>query len=282
MASTEPAASQQPGGARDTLDRDDYEYRGLIASTWDVMRPNAGRWPDVAFYKKIILQSGQPALDVGCATGRLTLAYRAEGLDVDGVDVSPEMVEICRTKADEAGLAATFYQQGMETLDLPRRYRTIVVSSSTFQLLTDPAQAREGLRRFYEHLEPGGTLVMSLMLIYTGSDPGPTVREEWGEPQERTRQSDGAVVRRWSRSTYDLARQLESSEARYEVVVDGRVVASEEHSRSPATRWYTQEQSVALLREAGFTGVRLTSGFTHEPATPGDTLWCAIAVRPPA
>ncbi|CAA9269667.1 MAG: hypothetical protein AVDCRST_MAG77-3128 [uncultured Chloroflexi bacterium] len=270
IPSTLPNSTQSVG---------DYEYRGLIAANWDVMRPNAARWPDVAFYKEIILSSGEPALDVGCATGRLVLAYRAEGLDVDGVDVSPEMLEVCRAKAREQGISANLYEQRMETLDLPRRYRTIVVSSSTFQLLTDPAQAREGLRRFYQHLEPNGTLVMSLMLLYNGSDPGPIVREEWSQPREHARPSDGAVVRRRSRSTYDLEQQLESTEDHYEVVLDGQVVASELHAQSPATRWHTQEQSIELLREAGFTDIRLTSGFTQAPAKPDDALWCAIAVR---
>jgi hypothetical protein len=37
---------------------------------------------------------------------------------------------------------------------------------------------------------------------------------------------------------------------------------------------------VALLREAGFTGVRLASGFTPEPASPPDPIFCAFATRP--
>jgi hypothetical protein len=28
----------------------EYEYRGLVAASWDVLRPNAWLWPDVAFY----------------------------------------------------------------------------------------------------------------------------------------------------------------------------------------------------------------------------------------
>ena len=66
----------------------------------------------------------------------------------------------------------------------------------------------------------------------------------------------------------------------YELVRDGRVVGAEAHARSPATRWYTQAQAVALLREAGFAGVRLTRGFTQAPIRPEDTLFCALATRP--
>jgi hypothetical protein len=168
----------------------------------------------------------------------------------------------------------------MEALDLPRRYGTIVVSSSTFQLLTDPAAAAAALRRFHYHLIPGGLLVVSLMLLYTGDDPGPIVRTDWSKPRERVRPEDGATVRRWSRATYDLAAQLEHTEDRFEVELDGTVVAREERARSPATRWYSQAESVALLTAAGFVDVRLTSGFTDELAKPDDTLWCAVARRP--
>src|SRR6266542_3086663 len=113
----------------------DYEYHGLITAAWDVFRANAPNWPDVAFYRGVALASGQPVLDVGCATGRLLLTYLAEGIDTDAVDVSPEMLTIVRRRAADRSLDVTgrLFQQPMEALDLPRRYRTIIVSSSTFQ-----------------------------------------------------------------------------------------------------------------------------------------------------
>ena len=247
-----------------------------------MLRAEAIRWPDVAFYRDAVRASGQPALDVGCATGRLLLAFLEEGIDTDAVDVSPEMLAIVRHKAAARGLdvSGRLFQQAMEALALPRRYRTILVSSSTFQLLTAPAAAAEALRRFHAHLEPDGTLVMSLMLLWTQATPAPVFTTAWSGWREAVRASDGATFRRRSRSTFDMAQQLERTEDEYELVRDGRVVAAEAHSRSPATRWYTQEQAVALLREAGFTGVRLTSGFTQEPIRPEDTLFCALAIRP--
>ena len=259
-----------------------YEYHGLIPESWDVFRANAPHWPDVAFYRDVILAAGQPALDVGCATGRLILAYLSEGIDCDAIDLSPEMLDSVRRKAAERGLVVTgrLFRQGMETLSLPRHYRTIVVSSSTFQLLTDPADATEALRRFRAHFEPGGTLVMSLMLLYTDPPPAPVFTTEWSAWREATRPTDGAVFRRRSRSTYDMPQQLESTADEYQLVLNGQVVTSESHAQSPATRWYTQAQAKALLASAGFTDVRLTSGFTHTPAQPEDTLFCALAVSP--
>ncbi|MFN8515833.1 MAG: class I SAM-dependent methyltransferase [Chloroflexia bacterium] len=99
------------------MNETDYEYRGLMAATWDVLRGDTSRWGDRAAFREVIMRHGQPAIDVGCATGRLLLEYLAEGIDVDGVDVSPEMLDLCREKAAARGLRPTLYQQAMESLE---------------------------------------------------------------------------------------------------------------------------------------------------------------------
>ncbi len=253
---------------------EDYEYRDLIASSWDLLRGDTSDWPDLAFYRDIILDDGQPALDVGCGTGRLLLDYLADGIDVDGVDVSPDMLEICRNKAAELGLQPTLYQQSMEALTLGRMYRTIFVPSSSFQLITDLSVATDALQRFYVHLEPGGTLVMSIMDIASDASG------EWKLMAERARPDDGLLVRRWARSTYDATTQLDHTEDRYELVKDGEVIASELHRRSPATRAYTLDQITTLLVETGYEKVWAVSGFTSEPASPDDEVFCILGRRP--
>src|SRR5207248_1305085 len=144
-----------------------------------------------------------------------------------------EMVALCLAKAHQRGLHPTIYQQPMAALDLPRRYGTIVVSSSTFQLITDAEQAREAMRRFFAHLRPGGGLVMPFMLLWREGDP---LETGWSHRPGKVRPEDGAVVRRWTHAWYEPAAQLEHTEVRYEVSRDGAVLAAEEHRRSPATR----------------------------------------------
>ena len=256
------------------MDPSDYEYRGLIAESWDLLRGDTSRWADRPFYRAVIERSGQPALDVGCGTGRILLDYLAQGIEIEGLDNSPDMLAICRRKAAVLGLQPVLHQQELERLDLPRSYRTILIPSSTFQLVLDQADAAEALRRLRAHLAPGGTLVMSLMTL-----EGPPALGEWRLVREAVRPEDGRLVRRWGRTAYDPASQLESTEDRYEVLDGERVVASELHARSPATRSYTQAQAVAILGAAGFVDVRLTSGFTEQPAAPADTLFCALGRR---
>ncbi|MGH2626224.1 MAG: class I SAM-dependent methyltransferase, partial [Anaerolineales bacterium] len=103
----------------------DHEYRGLMASTWDLFRGDTSGWEDRSAYRHMINRYGQPVLDVGCGTGRLLLDYLGQGVDIDGVDISPEMLVLCRAKAERLGLAPTLHRSPMEELDLPRRYRVI-------------------------------------------------------------------------------------------------------------------------------------------------------------
>ena len=106
----------------------DYDYFGLLASTWDVWRDNTTGWSDRNLFLDIVRQYGQPVLDIGCGTGRIILDFLALGIEIEGVDNSPEMLAVCRDNAQKLRLLPTLHQQRMETLDLPRKYRTILGS----------------------------------------------------------------------------------------------------------------------------------------------------------
>jgi ubiquinone/menaquinone biosynthesis C-methylase UbiE len=249
-------------------------YWGLMVESWDLLRGDTSKWSDRFLYRELIAEYGEPVLDVGCSTGRLVLDFLEQGIDIDGVDLSAAMLARCQEKAAARGLTPTLYQQPMHELDLPRRYRTILVSSSSFQLLTDPQQARQALARFYHHLEPGGVLVMALMIVWREGEP---LETDWEVSREAARPEDGALLRRWSRSRTHPAEQLQDAEDRYEVIVDGEIVRTETHVQAPEVRWYTQEQIRQLLTEAGFTNVQIYSGFTREPAAAEDGLFTVVA-----
>ena len=78
---------------------EEYDYRGLIVSYWDLLRDDTSKWSSRPYFLQIIRESGEPALDVACGTGRLLLDYMQEGVDIDGVDISPEMIAVAGEKA---------------------------------------------------------------------------------------------------------------------------------------------------------------------------------------
>ena len=253
----------------------DYTYRGLIVEYWDLLRGDTSKWSSRPYFLKLIQDSGQPALDVACGTGRVLLDYAQEGIDIDGVDISPEMIALCRANADRAGLKPHLVAQAMQHLNLPRRYQTIIVPSSSFLHLTNLADARQTLQRFYAHLNPGGLLAMSLRIY----EPDPAAAE-WDMDGEAIRPSDGASVRRWFRCTYDVPHRLQSTEYRYEIVKDGMIIQSETYATSPDLTWYPLNEALDLLKAAGFVEVRTHSDFTFDPATDADTSYSVLGKRP--
>jgi len=254
----------------------EYTYRGLMASTWDLSRGDTSTWTDRLFYLDAVHQFGEPVLDIGCGTGRILLDFLAQGIDIDGVDDSPEMLSICREKAKKLGLRDASHQQRMEALELPRRYRTILIPSSTFQLLTDATTAQAAMRRFYAHLCQGGALVSAFGFGWRQGDPLDT---GWKVKFEKQRAEDGAIVKAWERTWHEPEHQLWHEEERFQVELNGQIMASEHLQRSPSGRWYSQEQAIKLLKDAGFSEVQMLSGFSHSPATAGDRLICAIAIK---
>jgi ubiquinone/menaquinone biosynthesis C-methylase UbiE len=242
-----------------------------------LFRGDTSGWPDRFFYRGFIEQYGGPVLDVGCGTGRLLLDYMMDGVDIDGVDNSLQMLALCREKASKLGLKPTLFQQPMEYLELPRSYRVILVPSSSFQLVMDVDAARRTMARFYQHLASGGILIMPFMLIWEQGTPQQT---DWVPDGEVERPDDGAMIRRWSRARYDVQKQLEHTETRYEVSLDGEVIVSEYHSRSPATRWYTQDQARELYQQTGFTDLEVFSEFNREPVKEDDTVFSVVGYKP--
>jgi SAM-dependent methyltransferase len=261
----------------------DYEYRGMMAQAWDLLRGDYSTWPDRPFYRQVIERQGGAGLDVGCGTGRLILDYLAAGLDIDGVDNSPEMLAICRAKAEAAGIdvAGRLFEQEMESLALDRRYATIFVPSLSFQLLTDLGAAARALARFREHLAPGGVLVLSFQATLWSGDLTPPHLEwtQWEKEAEQTRCEDSAIIRRWSRERFDHERQLADEENRYEVLRDGAIVETEFHQHSPWVRWYSLAQALEIVEQAGFADVRATTGYSFDPAPPGDLRFKVFGSR---
>jgi SAM-dependent methyltransferase len=252
-----------------------YEYYGMMAEFWDLFRGDTSTWEDRFFFLDVVKKYGQPVLDVGCGTGRILLDFLQQGIDIDGIDNSPEMLERLKQKAEQLGLQPTVYQQEMDKLDLPRKYQTILVPSSSFQLLLEERLPPITMKRFYEHLLPRGVLAMPFMTLWKQGDP---LEAEF--TREVVRPEDGATIRRWSSVRFEPETDLEHTIDRYEIIRDGQVMASEEHRQSPATRSYTQEQAVRLYQGAGFTDIQVLREFTFEPAGPEDMTFSVLGFKP--
>jgi SAM-dependent methyltransferase len=259
-------------------------HYGLIARYWaefnDEFRPR-----EIPYFQRHIENGGQPALDVACGTGRLLIPYLRAGLDVDGCDVSADMVALCREKAEREGLSPTLFVQPMHELDPPRRYRTIYVCGA-FGLGSSRAQDLEALRRFRANLEPAGTLLLDIEVPYADErlwkywlqEERTALPEAARPPRDRKRASDGSEYGLRSRVVaLDPQEQRVTLEMHAELWRDGALQAAEDHVLTIGL--YFKNELLQMLERAGFADVVVEGDHNDAPATADDEFIVFVAKR---
>jgi SAM-dependent methyltransferase len=245
-------------------------HYGLVARWWAEF--NRGG-EDIDYFRDVIERSGEPVLDAGCGTGRLLLPWLLAGIDAEGSDASPDMLEWCRKGADLEQLPVTLYPQAMHELDLPRRYRTIIVCGA-FGLGGSRDQDLEGLRRIRQHLEPGGLLVMDHHLpnlesrkTWNSWVAKPDLPKAWPKHGDRRMASDGTElelrVRQVAFDPLEQTTTLEIRASQYqgedEMVVETHIVN---------INLYFRKEIELMLAMAGYHDIDVRAFNKNRPPRP--------------
>lgn len=245
-------------------------YTGLATLSW--LAYDDPGW-DHDYYKRLIEQEGGVALDVGCGTGRLLRSYLRTGLQVEGCDISGEMLTICKDKAVQEGLPQpVLYEQAMQDLNLPRCYTLIYIPCGSFVCVMDPEQAMTALRRFHTHLEPGGLLAFNIFLCehdYSGKSAEPLPTPWHHHHTNEFPESNRRLVIHRRTTSINPVEQIETEERRYEMYEGDTLLKEEVHAGQ--FRWYFRNEMLVLLKLAGFTQVEVTGDYTDEPYGPQHT-----------
>jgi SAM-dependent methyltransferase len=122
---------------------------------------------DLALWCELAEASGDPILDVGAGSGRVSLELARRGHTVVAVDYAAELLgSLARraaTLADGAGERVSTVLADARELDLgPARFALCLVPMQTIQLLGGAAGRLAFLTRARTHLEPGGVLALAI------------------------------------------------------------------------------------------------------------------------
>jgi len=246
-------------------------FHGLIAERTAEFCPAATQVP---FFRREIALFGQPALDMGCGVGRLLLPLLRAGLDVDGCDISADMLRHCREKATAQGLEPRLYQQPMHALDLPRKYRTIFICAS-FNLAGGRMNGLATLRRCFAHLHDGGALLFDIDAEYAWHEGWEkwepanrkTLPEPWPDEAKCRIASDGSeYVERQRMLSVDPLEQKMVREVRIEKWFLGKLVSSQEYIQHRTL--YLPNEVLLMLHVAGFREITVRGDYADKPATP--------------
>lgn len=255
-------------------------HYGLVADWWAEFNHDG---PEIEFFGRYV-REGQPALDAGCGAGRLLVPWLRAGYDVDGCDVSGDMVARARERAAREGLEPTLFVQPLHELDPPRTYRTIVVCG-VFGIGTTRRQDELALERIHAALEPGGLLLLDNEAPYAnarlwrswGKEERDALPRPWPEHgSAKVTAAGDELVLRTRTLEVDPLDQCATLEMRAEKRRDGTVLAVEE--RAITLRAYFRDELLLLLERAGFAEAEVFGDYDGEGAT-ADSEFLVFAAR---
>jgi SAM-dependent methyltransferase len=217
---------------------------------------------DLDFYVATAKRARGPVLEAACGTGRILIPTLQAGVDIDGFDLTPAMIERLKKKAAALGLSPRVVQADMRDFTLPRRYALITIPFRAFMHLLTTEDQIAALRCMREHLEPGGALVLNFFYPsfdrIVQPDDEPRIEREFPHPET------GLPVVLQGRSRYDRVNQL--LHARQEIVLsDARGYLSATRPREFTLRWTFRYEMELLLRASGFQRFEVQGGFDGRP-----------------
>jgi len=113
------------------------------------------------------LEPGQRVLDVGCGPGRHALALARRGMEVVGVDLSPDFVKLAREASAADDLPAEFEVLDVRDLAYDEEFdAAICLCQGAFGLMTAGAGDAAVIGGIARALRPGGRLALSAFNAY--------------------------------------------------------------------------------------------------------------------
>ena len=208
---------------------------------------------DVGFYVDQALASGGPVVELAVGTGRIAVPIAQAGIEVIGVDSSPEMLAVARSAAVAAGVGDRVELRlgDLREPPVPERVPLVICPFRSLLHMETDADRRTALRAVADRMEPDGRFVFDVFAPaaddiadthgrWLEREPGIWERADW---DERTR-------------TLVLRVRGEGSDAEMSLA------------------WLSVPEWKELLREEGFVVDAVYGWFDRSPWLGGeDSVW---------
>lgn len=206
-------------------------------------------------------------LDLGCGTGSMSLALSRLGYDMTGVDISPDMLDVARKRAESSGIDNLLLLcQDMSAFELYGTVDMAVSCLDTMNHLVDRKKLKKCLSLVHNYLVPDGLFLFDVNT--------PAKFEKVYADRSYILEEKG-VYCGWQNDYHPKSRICNFYLSVFEEQPDGSYRRRDDYHQE---RCYTRRQWERLLCEAGFSNVMFSSSPRMEsPARDDDERWYIVA-----
>ena len=196
-------------------------------------------------------------LELGCGTGRICEYLQGAGLNLFGIDTSPEMLNFSRNSR-----FVPSSEMDMTRLGFKRFFDAALLPCNTLNLLQEKQVINQCLSETRQVLRSPGLLILHLFV------PDQNLIENAGEKLFQFSLADrpdgGTVIRETIRS-YDAGAQLLTLEERYKIRPSGNSGERQNYLHTFQLAAFPPSQWFAAIEEAGFSIIATSGRFDHSP-----------------
>jgi len=186
---------------------DDYPSLYSDARRYDLVEGAFAAGDFLDFYKRQIARYGEPVLELACGSGRLTIPLAETGVEITGLDISEEMLDLAALKASERGVKIPLVRGDVRSFNLGREFKFIFIPAQSLTHLHKREEIEDCFACVRRHLAEEGRFLVELFnpavkLLARDSDHRYSVGEYEDTNEEGSRVFVAEEVR------YDAATQI--------------------------------------------------------------------------
>ncbi|MEN0642337.1 class I SAM-dependent methyltransferase [Alkalicoccobacillus gibsonii] len=175
---------------------------------------------ELEFYLSFVKNQEMKVLEPMCGNGRLLIPFLQKGINIEGFDISEEMLKVCKEKGETLKLNPNVYKKGIEEFETEKRYDLILIPFGSFSLLPDSI-VNKSLQNLKNVLTTKGKLLLTIM------EKGIEIEEvlDWKETNRITF-TDETIVE-YKKVTFNEHTDMVETELKYQSIQNNTVQRSE-------------------------------------------------------
>ena len=150
-----------------------WDYGRLVAEVYELDKPVGSSFPGLRYYTRQLAGVTGRILEPATGTGRVLVPLLEAGFAVEGLDVSPDMLAVCRQHCQDRGLDPVLREADMTTFAEPGAYQAIIIPAGSIMLLDGRDAVPRALSAFRESLSSGGRLILDIGVPELITGPAP-------------------------------------------------------------------------------------------------------------
>ncbi|RWS44614.1 class I SAM-dependent methyltransferase [Bacillus mycoides] len=175
---------------------------------------------ELDFYLSFAKDKNIKVLEPMCGNGRMLIPFMQNGVDIEGFDLSEDMLKMCKEKAEQLNLKPVVSQERIEKFHGNKKYDLIMIPIGSFSLLPNNL-VDISLQNMKYNLKKNGKLLLTV--VQAGSETKQIL--DWIETNRK--EINNELIVEYRKVSYDEVQKLLNIKLKYEVIHNEKIAETE-------------------------------------------------------